>query len=389
MFRHKYGGQELDSESNLYYFNARYYDPALGRFLTPDRSLGAHPLQHSALNTYAYAGNNPISYTDPSGKFSEVGFLVGVAFAAVGGFVVAGTDGKILSDPGHAFDNWSWESAFIGAFVGTAIGCLSFGIGAIGSPALGGATLEKIVTVNGKDNIVGLPIGPYLQKAFNSAAVATIEGFSNGLRDSNRLGAYFGTSFIGGLVSSTGFFFLGARGGFGGGIAQQMSVSVSQSMLKQITNPEEPIRLSLWGFTLTFGKDFDLAPNGAFLIGQGASFLNNAVTGGWKGVARGWSWATLSETSTGGATPVIAAIFPTPSAVTMATRSVYHLIDKMATGVLDYAKPPLQEIYGAMLPESAATGLHNGLGAFFESMGPAKTSNNQKGTDPQSIFFEK
>jgi RHS repeat-associated protein len=107
VFRPKYGDQELERDSGLYYFKARYYDPDLGRFLTPDRSLGAHPLHNSALNRYAYVGNNPVSYTDPSGKFTKIGAIVGMIVATAAGALIAGTEGKILSDTTHAFDNWS------------------------------------------------------------------------------------------------------------------------------------------------------------------------------------------------------------------------------------------------------------------------------------------
>ncbi len=44
----------------MYYYNARYYDPHLGSFLTPDPGM-------SGLNHYAYANSNPIRYTDPTG----------------------------------------------------------------------------------------------------------------------------------------------------------------------------------------------------------------------------------------------------------------------------------------------------------------------------------
>ncbi len=53
-FRYKYTAKEQDS-TGLYYFNARYYDPVVAKFTTPDRGLGAHPYQRDALNRYEYA----------------------------------------------------------------------------------------------------------------------------------------------------------------------------------------------------------------------------------------------------------------------------------------------------------------------------------------------
>ena len=60
-----YTGQRLDGTGLLYY-NARYYDPALGKFLTPDNVS-------DGLNRYAYVHNNPIIGTDPTGHREEAG----------------------------------------------------------------------------------------------------------------------------------------------------------------------------------------------------------------------------------------------------------------------------------------------------------------------------
>jgi len=54
-----YTGKEYDA-TKLYYFNARYYDPSIGRFLTEDPA-------RDEINWYAYCGNNPLSSTDPTG----------------------------------------------------------------------------------------------------------------------------------------------------------------------------------------------------------------------------------------------------------------------------------------------------------------------------------
>jgi RHS repeat-associated protein len=62
-------GQRLDSSSNLMYYGARYYDPALGRFISAD-TLVPQPGDPQALNRYAYALNNPERYTDQMGHCS-------------------------------------------------------------------------------------------------------------------------------------------------------------------------------------------------------------------------------------------------------------------------------------------------------------------------------
>ena len=56
---YKYMGQERDPSTGLYFYNARYYDPVLGRFLSPD-TLGQSPGDPQSLNRYAYARNNPV-----------------------------------------------------------------------------------------------------------------------------------------------------------------------------------------------------------------------------------------------------------------------------------------------------------------------------------------
>lgn len=59
-------GREFDRETGLYYYRARYYDPGLGRFLSPDP---AAPRLHQpqTLNPYLYAQNNPVRFIDPMG----------------------------------------------------------------------------------------------------------------------------------------------------------------------------------------------------------------------------------------------------------------------------------------------------------------------------------
>lgn len=59
----KFSGKELDEETNQYYFGARYYDPALGRFFVTDRFADKYP----DLTPYQYAGNNPVLFIDVNG----------------------------------------------------------------------------------------------------------------------------------------------------------------------------------------------------------------------------------------------------------------------------------------------------------------------------------
>jgi RHS repeat-associated protein len=68
---HKYTSQELDTETGLYYYNARYYNPVLGKFISAD-TIVASLKNPQALNRYSYVLNNPLRYTDPTGhRFSD------------------------------------------------------------------------------------------------------------------------------------------------------------------------------------------------------------------------------------------------------------------------------------------------------------------------------
>jgi RHS repeat-associated protein len=58
----RYPGQYFDSETGLYYWGARYYDPKTGRGISSD-PIGLA----GGLNTYTYVSNNPLRWIDPSG----------------------------------------------------------------------------------------------------------------------------------------------------------------------------------------------------------------------------------------------------------------------------------------------------------------------------------
>lgn len=63
----RYTGQTHDAViAGIYYYGARYYDPALGRFLQAD-TIVPNPQNSQSLNRYSYAANNPLRYSDPTG----------------------------------------------------------------------------------------------------------------------------------------------------------------------------------------------------------------------------------------------------------------------------------------------------------------------------------
>jgi RHS repeat-associated protein len=87
----KYTGRRIDPETGLYFYRARYYSAALGRFLQTD------PVGYSDdLNWYAYVGNDPTDRTDPSGDSPlEIVFFVGDAAQLVSDISSGASPGEI------------------------------------------------------------------------------------------------------------------------------------------------------------------------------------------------------------------------------------------------------------------------------------------------------
>jgi RHS repeat-associated protein len=56
----------VDAITGLYYFGARFYDPAIGRFISADSYIGTD-IDPLSLNRYIYARGNPEKYIDPTG----------------------------------------------------------------------------------------------------------------------------------------------------------------------------------------------------------------------------------------------------------------------------------------------------------------------------------
>ncbi|MHB1356509.1 MAG: RHS repeat-associated core domain-containing protein [Anaerolineae bacterium] len=63
---YRYTGQREEAALGLYDYGARWYDPAIGRFIQAD-TIVPEPGNPQSLNRYSYALNNPLKYTDPTG----------------------------------------------------------------------------------------------------------------------------------------------------------------------------------------------------------------------------------------------------------------------------------------------------------------------------------
>jgi RHS repeat-associated protein len=96
-FRFGYTGRELDEETGLYYYRARYYDGSVGEF------LGEDPMSFWAddYNLSRYTFNSPINFTDPSGMLL---FLAPAVPVVVGGGLTTGqavVGGRLLVGAGY------------------------------------------------------------------------------------------------------------------------------------------------------------------------------------------------------------------------------------------------------------------------------------------------
>jgi RHS repeat-associated protein len=67
---YKFTGKERDAEAGLDYFGSRHFASTMGRFMKtdPDTATPLHLINPQRWNMYAYALNNPLTYTDPDGR---------------------------------------------------------------------------------------------------------------------------------------------------------------------------------------------------------------------------------------------------------------------------------------------------------------------------------
>ena len=109
-------------ETGLFLVSSRYYDPEVGRFISPDDVSYLDPETINGLNLYAYCLNNPINYYDPDGHWAMPNWLKWV----IGGVVIVGLGIATAFTGGAA--GVILGAAFYGAVTGAVSGALVNGI---------------------------------------------------------------------------------------------------------------------------------------------------------------------------------------------------------------------------------------------------------------------
>ena len=105
----RYRGYYYDTDTGLYYCNARYYSPKWRRFISPDSTSYLDPESVNGLNLYCYCNNDPVNCCDPSGHWIETVFDL---------FSLDASVVEVVINPA---DPWAWAG-----LVGDAVDLLPF-----------------------------------------------------------------------------------------------------------------------------------------------------------------------------------------------------------------------------------------------------------------------
>jgi RHS repeat-associated protein len=199
-----YTGHEHLDVFGLINANARIYEPATGRFLTPDPYIQAPDFSQN-YNRYSYCWNNPLSYTDPDGEWVHI-----VVGAAIGGVI------NLAMNWNNIDSFWEGAAVFgIGAGAGAATaatGNAGFWVAATTAAVGGAATSATNNIVAQTGNGVGLNQVNWGQVGVNAGvgAISGFAGYAAGTFASNTLG--------GAVINSTHVGSPIAKGMIGGGI---------------------------------------------------------------------------------------------------------------------------------------------------------------------------
>ena len=143
----RYRGYYYDTETGMYYLNARYYSPEWRRFISPDDTEYIDPETPNGLNLYAYCNNDPVNYADSTGHSVVLVLLGAFCLGAVtGGSISFAT--QLIENEFDVKDVNPWL-VFSDAMFGGVSGLLAAsGIGAWGSAFLSASLSGIQLAVN-------------------------------------------------------------------------------------------------------------------------------------------------------------------------------------------------------------------------------------------------
>jgi RHS repeat-associated protein len=98
-----YNGKELDEETGLYYYGARYYDPRMGMFYGVDVLAEKIP----AWSPYSYTLNNPVRYIDPDGRLPIIPWMLKTTAGAAADMMAQASMDYLFNS-----NTTSWSQAF-------------------------------------------------------------------------------------------------------------------------------------------------------------------------------------------------------------------------------------------------------------------------------------
>jgi RHS repeat-associated protein len=313
-----YTGQRTD-DTGLMYLHARYYDPALGRFISPDPTIPT--ARTVGLNRYAYAANDPISFTDIDGLgffkklFKGVKKLIsGIGKAitkvvdtvskvpVIGGLLRVATITALGPIYGITTGDWKGlarayaTAAIIVASVVLMPACPVAGAGLMsyvgyvaGSAAVGFGAGFGIAMVNGASTQQALKAG--LTGAVISGGLATLNAFYNATvgmspsEYSRTAGDTFGTNTPNGALAEGSSMATKMQNAIPGGKAISGVHDWFVGTLDYVTGPAIPGQQYYAGLQIAQGLE------GIPLIGGGLGQVYNAVT---MPIAAGVTWGAYA-----------------------------------------------------------------------------------------------
>ena len=206
-FDRGFTGHEHYDRIHVINANARLYDPAIGRFFSPDPFVQA-PSFTQAFNRYSYCMNNPVMYSDPDGEWLHI-----VIGAVIGGV------SNLIGNWSNCDGFWQYAAAFGAGAASGAVSVALPGWGSLIGGSITGATNSVIAQTGNNFTSTGAFNWSQFGTSCFAGAAAGIAGFGGGMLGARAANVAIGSlnivspvtkGFIGGVLG-------GGIGGYSGG----------------------------------------------------------------------------------------------------------------------------------------------------------------------------